>query len=173
MADNFMELAKNRFSVRTFTDQAVEEDKLEKILEAGRIAPTAANLQPQRIYVLESKEAVAKMSSLSRCVYGAKTVLLFTYDSSEDWKNPLEDGIHSGEQDVSIVATHMMLEAWELGVASCWVNVFPNTETARAFGLPENEMPVLIMPIGYARQGTVASPKHTSRKPISETVKRL
>ena len=83
MADNFMELAKNRFSVRTFTDQAVEEDKLEKILEAGRIAPTAANLQPQRIYVLESKEAVAKMSSLSRCVYGAKTVLLFTYDSSE------------------------------------------------------------------------------------------
>ena len=96
-----------------------------------------------------------------------------TYDSSEDWKNPLEDGIHSGEQDVSIVATHMMLEAWELGVASCWVNVFPNTETARAFGLPENEKPVLIMPIGYARKGTVASPKHTSRKPISETVKRL
>ena len=71
MADNFMELAKNRFSVRTFTDQAVEEDKLEKILEAGRIAPTAANLQPQRIYVLESKVSVAKMSSLCGCVFGA------------------------------------------------------------------------------------------------------
>ena len=109
----FLELAKKRFSVRKFTDQPVEKEKLDKVLEAGNIAPTAKNLQPQRIYVLQSEEALKKAYALTPCCYGAKTVLLFTYDIDEEWTNPLEDMIHSGDQDVSIVATHIMLEAEE------------------------------------------------------------
>ncbi|MCC6094065.1 MAG: nitroreductase family protein [Eubacterium sp.] len=173
MKSTFMELAKNRYSVRKFTGQKIEKEKLDQILEAGRIAPTAANLQPQHVYVLESEAALHKINELSRCIYGAQTVLLFTYDSRSDWKNALEPGIHSGEQDVSIVATHMMLEAWDLGIASCWVNVFPNTKTAEAFGLSKYEKPVLLMPIGYAAPDAHPSTMHTNRKPVEETVRAL
>lgn len=172
MAKSFFELAQERFSVRKFTDRKVEKDVLGKILEAGRIAPTAANHQPQRVYVLESREALEKINSLSGCIYGAQTVLMVAYDSREDWQNPLESGVHSGEQDASIVAVHMMLEAWEQGVGSCWVNVFPNTKTAEAFGLPDYIRPVLLMPIGYAAPEAAPSPKHSSRKALDETVTR-
>lgn len=75
---NFMELAKRRYSVRKFTDKQVEQEKLDAILAAGNIAPTAKNLQPQRIYVLQSTESLAKLDTLTHCRYGAKTVLLFT-----------------------------------------------------------------------------------------------
>ncbi|MGN1382817.1 MAG: nitroreductase family protein [Eubacterium sp.] len=173
MAENFMELAKARYSVKHFTDRPIEEEKLAQILEAGRIAPTAANKQPQRVYVVQSDEGIAKLNELTPCVYGAKTVLMIAYDKDEDWKNPVEEGIHSGQQDVSIVATHIMLEAWELGISSCWVNMFPNTKTAEAFGLPDNYELVLLMPIGYAAEGVKPLAKHTDRKAIEETVTRL
>ncbi|MGN0193671.1 MAG: nitroreductase family protein [Pseudoramibacter sp.] len=173
MTANFMELAKARFSVKKFSDKPIEEDKLEQILEAGRIAPTAANKQAQRVYVIQSEDALAKISALSPCIYGAKTVLMIAYDADEDWKNSYEDGIHSGQQDASIVATHIMLEAWDLGIGSCWVNMFPNTKAAQAFGLPDNIKPVLLMPIGYAAEGVKPLAKHTSRKPLDATVTRL
>ena len=170
----FMELAKERYSCRKFSDKPIEPEKLEKILEAGNIAPTAGNLQPQKIYVLQSEEAIAKVNSLSKCIYGAKTVLMFAYDSALDWKNPLEQGIHSGQQDVSIVATHIMLEACELGIASCWVNFFANSKLAEAFNLPENEKVVLLMPLGYADQNSKPHQKwHYEHKAITETVKYL
>ena len=86
----FMDLAKARFSVRKYSDRMVEPEKLEQILEAGRMAPTAKNQQPYKIYVLQSGEALEKLNSLTHCAYGAKTVLLFTYNQDQDWKNPLE-----------------------------------------------------------------------------------
>lgn len=170
----FLELAKVRYSVRKFSDKPLEREKLDRILEAGNAAPTAANYQPQKIYVLQSKEALAKVNAVCKCVYGAKTVLLFAYDTNADWKNPKQKGIHSGQQDVSIVATHIMLEAWELGVASCWVNAFSNTELEKTFDLPENERVVLLMPLGYAAEGAKPMEKwHSVKKAISETVRFL
>ncbi len=144
MSYTFLDLAKERYSVRKFTGQQIEQEKLDKILEAGNVAPTAVNYQPQRIYVLQSEESLAKVRSLCPCIYDAPTVLLIAYDDNQDWDNPKQPGIHSGEQDVSIVATHMMLEAWSLGVASCWVNLFPNNELEQAFDLPANEKTVLL-----------------------------
>lgn len=171
MSNTFLELAKERYSVRKFREQQIEQEKLDKILEAGNVAPTAVNYQPQRIYVLQSEEALTKVRSLCPCTYGAPTVLLITYDDNQDWDNPKQPGIHSGEQDISIVATHMMLEAWSLGVASCWVNLFPNNELERAFDLPENEKTVLIMPLGYAADDAKPVEKwHFSYKKIEETV---
>ncbi|MBR1810109.1 MAG: nitroreductase family protein [Clostridia bacterium] len=171
---DFLELAKERYSVRKFTDKQVEQDKLDKILEAGNVAPTAVNFQPQKIYVLQSAQALEKARALCSCTYGAPTILLFAYDDDKDWDNPKQAGIHSGEQDVSIVATHIMLEAWNLGVASCWVNLFPNYEIAKAFGLPENEKVVLMMPLGYAAEDAKPIEKwHNFCKPIDETVKYL
>lgn len=77
---NFTELAKKRFSVRNYSNKPVEADKLKEILETSMLAPTAKNQQPQRIYVLQSKEALDKLDKLTHCRYGATTVLLFTYN---------------------------------------------------------------------------------------------
>lgn len=168
---DFKELVKARYSVRKFSDRQIEKETLDTILEAGRLAPTAKNLQPQRIYVMQSEESLAKINELCPCIYGAKTVMLFTYDRDEDWKNALEDGVHSGQQDVSIVATHMMMQATDLGVGTLWINKFPNSETEKAFNLPKNERAVLLMAFGYMRDNCRPASLHTIRKPIEELVR--
>ena len=169
----FLDLAKARFSTRNFTARPVEDEKLEKILEAGRLAPTAKNQQPQKIYVVQSEEGLEKLNRLTRCVYGATTVLLIAYDEERVWQNPLEEGVHSGEVDVSIVATHMMLEAAELGLGTCWVGWFPPTETAEAFQLPKNIRPVLLLPIGYTNENFRPSPTHNQYRENDDVVSRI
>lgn len=168
---DFTELAQARYSVRKFSDKAVEPEVLSRILEAGLLAPTAKNNQPQRIYVLQSKEALHKLDSLTHCRYGAGTVLLFTYDTEEDWKNPLEEGVHSGVEDVSITATYIMLRAVELGVYTTWCNYFANSKLEQTFALPENEKAVLVTPIGYKTAETNPTPAHFASKPLSSIVK--
>ena len=169
---NFLELAKSRYSVRKFSDKSIEQEKLDLILEAGNVAPTGCNYQPQRIYVIQSEEKIAKLNELSKCIFGAKTVLLFTYNTDEDWKNPLEGGVRSGVQDVSIVATHIMLEAWELGIGTCWVNYFANSKLEKELELSKNEKAVLLMPIGYPAEDSVPLEKmHSVYKNINETVR--
>ena len=170
---DFMELAKARYSVRKYKKEQVPQDVLDQILEVGNVAPTAVNYQPQRIYVLRSEEALQKAKTLCPCTYDAPTVLLLAYDDDKDWDNPKQAGIHSGEQDVSIVATHIMLVAWSLGVASCWVNLFPNDAVHEAFNLPENEKIVLMMPLGYAADDAKPAKWHGECKPIEETVQFL
>ena len=170
---DFMELAKKRYSVRKFSEKPVSKEDLNKILEAGNIAPTAKNQQPQRIYVLQSEEAFQKLDGLTHCRYGAGTVLLFTYNVDEDWKNPLEEGVHSGVEDVSIVATHVMLRAAELGLDTCWCNYFANSKLEETFGLPGNEKAVLIMPVGYAAEDAKPTPLHETYKDLAATVKYL
>lgn len=166
----FMELAKRRYAVRNYSDRQVSKETLVKILEAGNVAPTAMNFQPHRIRVLQKEEDLAKLDELTHCRYGASTVLLFTYDADEDWKNPLEEGVHSGVEDVSIVATHIMLQATELGVSTIWVNYFANSELEKAFGIPENEKSVLLMPVGYAAEDSKPSTSHFEKKPLEDTV---
>ena len=167
----FSELINKRFTVRKFTDKPIEKEKLDLILQSGNMAPTAKNQQPQKIYVLQSKESLDKLSELTPCGYGAKTVFLIAYDTNVEWHNPLEEGNHSGVEDVSIVATHMMLQAAELGLNTCWVNFFSNTQLEKEFNLPQNEKVVLIMPIGYAPEGTIPFPTHTKKKALEETIK--
>ena len=167
---DFMELAKARFSVRKFSDKPVEEDKLAKIIEAGMVAPTARNFQPVRIYVMKSAEAVEKMNGLTRCMYGAPLALLICYDEDEMWINPFDGKYNSGEVDASIILTHMMLEAWELGIGSCWVGLFDHDETAKAFDLPANIKPVAMMPLGYAAEGCGPAERHSQMRDTAELV---
>jgi nitroreductase len=167
---DFMELAKKRYSVRKFSDKPVEKEKLDKILEAGNIAPTAKNQQPQRVYVLQSENALKKINELMPCVYGATTVLIFTYNKDEEWRNPFEAEIHSGVEDVSIAATHVMLRATELGLGTCWCNYYPYTKVEKAFNIPDNEKSVLVMPVGYPAEDAKPAPLHDACKDLSKTV---
>jgi len=170
---SFLELAKARFSTRKFTNQAVEDEKLAKILEAAKVAPTAKNLQPQKIYVIQSKEGLDKLNELTRCIYGATTVLMVAYDDQMDWQNPLEEGVHSGEIDAAIVATHMMMEAQEQGLGSCWVGWFPPAETAKVFALPPNIHPVMLLPIGYPAEDCHPAKLHNQYREDAEMVRML
>ncbi len=170
---DFNQVLTERYSVRDYSPRAVEPDKLERILEAGRLAPTAKNNQPQHIYVLKSEEALGKIRAITRCAFNAPVVLLVAIDTDVQWKNPLEDGITSGQQDAAIVATQMMLAAWNEGIGSCWVGYMPNSAVHDAFDLPQNEQVVLLMPIGYPAQAAGTSPNHGKRKPLCETVTEL
>ncbi|MBQ2479527.1 MAG: nitroreductase family protein [Erysipelotrichales bacterium] len=166
-------VVESRYSVRLYKEQPVEEEKLRKVLETGNKAPTAKNVQPHRIYVLKSEEALARIRSLTRCAFNAPVVLLVTANGNEEWHCVFDEGVVSGEEDAAIVSTYMMLEAAAQGLGTCWVNYFPHEEVKKAFGLPEEECPVLLMPIGYAAEESVPSPNHTKKRPLEELVKEL
>jgi len=166
----FFELAKERFSVRKFADKPIEKEKMDQILEAGRIAPTAKNKQPQMVYVLQSEDAIAKANELTPCIYGAKTVLLVCYDDKKVWYNRLRPGYNSGEVDATLVGAHMMLEAWELGIGSCWVGVFDDKAVKSAYNLPYDIKPVAMIPIGYAAEDAVPAELHDKSKDMDELV---
>jgi nitroreductase len=168
----FTDVIKNRYSCKKYSDRAVEEDKLTAILEAGRVAPTAKNLQEQHVYVLQSAQALEKFDSLTPCRYGAPTVLLVAFNSENVYSYP-GGKRDSGIEDASIVATHMILAATNEGVDSCWVNRLDPEEAARVFDLPAGEVVLSAMDLGYAAEGVGPLPNHSSRKDLDETVTRL
>ncbi|MBQ2594637.1 MAG: nitroreductase family protein [Candidatus Riflebacteria bacterium] len=166
----FNEVVKNRYSCKKFSSRQVGKVELEDILEAGRLAPTAKNLQEQRIYVVQSSEGLAKIDKLTPCRYGAPTVIVVAFDKNNVFTYP-GDKRDSGIEDASIVATTMMLAAANAGVDSCWLNFF-NPETAqKELGLPENEEVLMLLDLGYAEEGSKPLPNHYSRKELKETVR--
>ena len=168
----FKEVIKNRISCKKYSSRQVEADKLNAILEAGRLAPTAKNLQEQRIYVLQSDEALAKIDKATPCRYGAPTVLVVAYDRNTVFTYP-GGKKDSGAEDATIVATHMLLAAVDEGVDSCWLNNFDPDALAKGLGLPENEEILMLMDLGYAAEGSGPLPNHGNRKPLQETVSYL
>ena len=167
---NFIELAKERFSVREFSSRPVEDEKLEKILEAAKVAPTAVNFQPQKLYVIKSPGAIEKLAGL-RNIFGAPLAVIVCYDDNISWKNGKDNGHDSGEVDASIVTTHMMLQAWELGIGSCWIGSFNPKEVSAAFDIPACEHPVAILPLGYPAEGCRPSDRHAAYRDDEEMVR--
>ena len=169
---DFREVIRNRYSCKKYSDRAVEPEKLENILEAGRLAPTAKNLQEQHIYVVQSEGALAKIDELTPCRYGAPVVLAVAFDRNNVFTYP-GGKRDSGVEDATIVATRMILAAADEGLDSCWINFLDPEKTAEALGLPENEEILMLMDLGYAAEGAGPLPNHDSRKPLSETVSYL
>ena len=89
---SFLELAAERYSVRSYSDRPVEQEKTSRILKAAQLAPTAVNFQPQRIFVLKSEEALTRINRLCRCIYGAPLVFLICSDERKTWKSQTERG---------------------------------------------------------------------------------
>ena len=168
----FKDVVRNRFSCKKYGEKQVEKEKLDAILEAGRLAPTANNLQEQHIYVVQSAEALAKIDKVTPCRYGAPTVLVVAFDSENVFTYP-GGKRDSGTEDATIVATHMILAAADEGVDSCWVNFLDPEQLAQELGLPENEEVLMVMDLGYAAEGAGPLPNHASRKPLAETVSYL
>ena len=146
-----LEIAKKRFSVRNYTNQKVESEKLAKILEAAHVALTAANLQPVHLIVAQSDEALAKVGEAAE-VYGAPLAIIVCADHNKAWVRPF-DKKQTGDIDASILTDHMMLQATELGLGSVWVCYFKPDVLSKAFHLPANLEPINILAIGYSAEG--------------------
>ena len=168
----FSKVIQERYSCKKYDGRPVEPEKLKAILEAGRLAPTAKNLQEQKIYVVQTPEGLAKIDKLTPCRYGAGTVLMVAFDSKNVFVYPGEKR-DSGIEDAAIVATHMLLAAADAGVDSCWLNFFDPEAVAKEFDLPENEEVLMLLDLGYGAEGAGPLANHSSRKPLSETVKYL
>jgi nitroreductase len=168
---DFLTLSKKRYSVRSYADTPVSEQLIEKLLLAAQHAPTAHNNQPQIIYVMRSKEALDIVDASTRARFGAPLVFVVCYDTELSWKS--KDGRDSGIVDASIVATHILLEATDLGLGSVWVGLFKPDVLKEKLELPENIIPVCVLPIGYASDTSVPLNLHDQRRPLSETVRFL
>ncbi len=166
----FLELAKTRYSVRSFKDQPIEDEKLNLILEAGHVAPTARNCQPQKIYIAKSEDARKKLASVCSCTFDAPVILVVCYDRTRDAKSRLMPGYGYGETDAAIVCTHMMLEAAELGIGSCWVGYFNKDQVSEILGLPENVTVSALLPMGYPADDAKPAPLHTQYREPDDIV---
>ena len=165
----FKQLVRERYSCKKFSDKPVEKEALDQILEAGKWAPTAKNFQEQKIYVMQSEEALAMIDAVTPCRYGAPTVLVVAFDKENVFTYPGEKR-DSGIEDATIVATHMLLAAKDAGVDSCWINFFNPDELAEKMELPEKEEILMLLDLGYAAEDAGPLPNHASRKDLTETV---
>ena len=171
---DFLELAKGRFSERFFSDKKVEKEKLDKILEAGRIVPTACNYQPQRFFVISSDDGMAKLKTVTNFHYNVPVMILMCYDKDVVWTQPndrLFPNYNSGDQDVSIAATTMMYEVEELGVHTIWVRGFDAKTVQEVFELPNNMIPVMMLGLGYPNEKSKPNPWHFKRNEMESFVK--
>ncbi len=166
----FSDVVKNRYSCKKYDPaRQVTPEQLTAILEAGRMAPTAKNLQEQHVYVLQGDADLALIDELTPCRYGAPTVLVVAFDTENVYTYP-GDERDSGIEDAAIVATHMILAATNEGVDSCWLNRFDPAEAKAKLGLPNNEEILMLLDLGFAAEGTGPLANHASRKPLEETV---
>ena len=166
---DFLQLAKERYSCKKYDGKMISDEQLKVILEAGRVAPTAKNLQEQRIYVVKTEENLKKIDECTPCRYGAPVVLVVAFDKNNVFEYPGGKS-SSGAEDATIVATHMMLAAKSVGVESCWLNFFNPDDLAKKFGLPANEEVVMLLDLGFAAEGAGPLSNHSSKKALEETV---
>lgn len=169
---DFLTLAKKRYSVRAYTDQKVEKEKLDAILEAAHVAPTGGNCQPQHLIVVQSDEGLGKIGKAAN-IYGAPLAIIVCVDTGISWTRPF-DGKQLTDIDASIVTDHMMMEATDLGLGSVWVCYFKPDVLKAEFQLPANLEPVNILVLGYAdtnREAALSADRHSAmRKPLSATI---
>ena len=167
---SFLELAKKRHSMRKYEKREVEDDKLNTILEAGRVAPTAHNNQPCIFLVLRGQEALAKVGKACKA-FDAPLVILVCADTSTVWVRNY-DNMKTIDIDSSIATDHMMLCAQDIGLSSCWINYFNPAIVREEFKIPDNIIPVNILAIGYGADTPKSPDRHNeTRKPLEAMVR--
>lgn len=166
---DFLKLVQDRYSCRNFLDKKVEKEKLDKILEVARLAPTAANYQPQRILVIQNKNELSKLGQCTKFGWNAPVIMIVCYDKNLSWKRKF-DGKDEGIVDASIVTTHMMLQVQELGLGSTWIGYFDPQKIREVYKIPENLEIVSILSIGYPSKESRPSEMHYKRNLVEDIV---
>ena len=171
MMTNFLNIAKSRYSCRKYEARPVEAEKLELVLEAGRVAPSAVNYQPWHFFVIQGQENLGRFHAAYHREWfrTAPCVIVICIDHSMSWKRKA-DGKDSGDVDAAITTDHMTLQATELGLATCWVCNFDPVVTREILQLPPDMEPVVILPLGYPLDQADPERHVEKRKPLSELV---
>ena len=165
---SFAQLVKQRYSVRKFDPRPIEPEKMERILEACRLAPTACNLQPQRIVLLQGAQ-MENLRDCTPCLYGQSAAAIVCYDKTVCWKN--RSGKEIGDVDGTIVMTQMMYQAQELGIGSLLVGIYDEALLRERFRIPAHYEVVCLLMLGYPAEDCQPHPRHhASRKDLEETV---
>jgi len=166
----FLDLAKSRYSCRKYDNRSVEQEKLILILEAARVAPSAANCQPWHFIVIQDQECLKKIHSVYHREWfiDAPCVIVICGDHSQSWKR--KDGKDHSDIDIAIAVDHMTLQAAELGLGTCWICNFNNELCSELLNLPSNLEPAVILPIGYPLDSADQERHGTKRKPLKEIV---
>lgn len=163
----FAELIAARYSVRAYRPDPVPEDKLAAVLEAMRLAPTAANRQPLRFIVIHT---AGREHDLKR-IYGADwftqapLVICACAVLDQAWVRS-SDGKSSSDIDAAIAMDHLILAAANEGLGTCWICAFDPVAARDVLGLPDGVEPIAFTPLGYSAD----SPREKKRKPLSELV---
>lgn len=163
----FLELAKKRYSVRAYKNEAVEEEKLNAILEAARFAPTAVNYQPFQIIVIKTEGREEELKRIYQAEWFSEAPILICVCAIPDnaWKR--RDGKNYADVDATIVMDHIILAATSMGLGTCWIGAFDVDEAKEILNLPDGVEPLVFTPIGYPADQI----GEKNRKEISELVR--
>ncbi len=166
---DFNQLIDERYSVRRFKAEHLPQNVINNILAAAHKAPTGCNYQPQRILVLNTDEAMAKLQPCTKCHFDAPTAMLVCHNKDESWVRKY-DGALSSPVDAVIVATYIMLAAQNEGVGTCCVMHFDPKAMRDTFAIPENIEPTLLLVMGYPAADAKPIAMHYETRPMKETV---
>ena len=169
---NFKELAEKRYSCRKFKDKEVEKELLEEIIETAIKAPTAVNKQPYRIFLLNSEEAKANLRKATDFTFGADAFLLVGYEKEKAWVRSY-DQRNFADVDASIVATHIMMQIVDSGLATTWVGHFNAPLLKELYPSMRNYELIALFPVGYAAEDDEPSKHHFKRKTKEEVLEVL
>lgn len=171
-SDAFMRILERRYSCHAYDDYPVPDTMLQMILEAGRLAPSAKNLQPTRIWVIKSEEALARLRTVHPC-YNAPVVLVVGCRNSEAWVRE-HDEVNSAKTDAAILLTHMMLTATDVGLANTWIWDFNPTRVREVLPELKDHGIFALLAIGHpAAWAGQPTELHNVRKSLDELVKYL
>lgn len=167
---DFFDVVNNRQSVRAYQPKAIEEHKLQSVLDAVAQAPTAGGLQAFQIYLVrepEFKQALAKSALDQAFIAHAPLVLVFCAHKARSGAHYEARGeMLYSVQDATIAAAYAQLAATAVGLATCWIGAFSEEQVSQILGVPPEQRPVALLPIGYAAE----LPRRTLRRPVSELV---
>lgn len=163
----FLELAKKRYSVRAYKNEAVEEDKLKTILEAARFAPTAVNYQPFQIIVIKTEGREEELKRIYQAEWFREAPIVICVCTIPDnaWRR--RDGKNYADVDATIVMDHIILAATSIGLGTCWIGAFDVNAAKEVLNLPDGVEPLVFTPIGYPADQI----GEKNRKDLSELVR--
>jgi nitroreductase len=169
----FLDLARRRYSVRSYRPDPVPDDLLAAVLEAGRVAPTAANRQPIRILVVHTAGREAELRRIydREWFVGAPLILCVCAVPGEAWRRTMYDGRSHADVDATIVMDHLVLAAADLGLGTCWIAAFDPAAAREVLHIPPDGEPMLFTPLGFPAADASPSARHEDRRPIDEIVR--
>jgi len=166
---DFNDILSHRYSCRSFSSRPVEQEKVDRILEAGRIAPTAVNKQPVHVWAVSGAGTLEAVKGVTRSNYGAPLLLVVGCRPAEAWVRRY-DGKNGAEVDATIVATYLMLAAENDGLATLWVGSFDPALLRNLLPGTDGYDLVAMINVGYPSLDSMPSPMHSERKPLGELV---